>query len=72
MAKIERITIAEAKRQAADWEAEYARSRRTASVSAHYKHISAAEVIRMWESGRNEHGRKINQIEFEAPHRAVG
>jgi prophage regulatory protein len=64
--KLKRITIAEAKQQAADWEIEWARSCRSASIDSHFQHTSTSEVIRMWETQTNEQGRKLNQFEYEA------
>ena len=66
MAKLERMTITEARALATDWEAEYARYERNAAISARFQHASASEVIKMWETGKNEDGRKLNQFEFEA------
>jgi prophage regulatory protein len=66
MAKIERsLSIAEAKALAAQWEAQGEDHMRAAAVSACYQHTSPAQVIKMWESGRNEQGQKFSQIEFE-------
>jgi prophage regulatory protein len=66
MAKLKRISIAEAKQQAADWEIEWFRSCRSAAVDSHFQDASPAEVVAMWQSQTNAKGRPLNQFEFEA------
>ena len=64
MAKLTRITLADAKAQAADWEAQYEEHQLNTALCTRFKDASAREVIKMWETGKNEHGRKLTQFEF--------
>ena len=66
MAKLERMPIAEAKQQAADWEAQHEQHLRDAAIATRFKDASASDLIGMWESGKNEQGRKLSQFEFAA------
>ena len=66
MAKLTSMSIAEAKALAADWQAQYQDHLRTAAIDNRFKDASPSEVIRMWESGRNERGQKLSQFEFTA------
>jgi prophage regulatory protein len=66
MAKLKRISIAEAKAMTRDWEIEWDRSCRADAVDTHFQHASAADVISMWEKQLNEKGRPLTQFEFEA------
>jgi len=66
MAKLPTISIANAKALADRWKAQYEDYLRTAAIASRFKDASPTEVIRMWEKGRNEHGQKLNQFEFEA------
>ena len=63
---IERITIAEAKERAAEWEAQYEECQRSYAIAARFQDTSPSEVIEMWQSQTNEKGRKLTQFEFEA------
>lgn len=64
MPKLNRITLDDAKALAKQWEAQYDQHQRDAAVSARFSQTSASEVIKMWETGKNEHGRNLSQFEF--------
>jgi prophage regulatory protein len=66
MTKIGAISIAEARALANQWEAQYEDHLRTSALATHFEDATPSEVIRMWESGRNERGQKLTQFEFTA------
>jgi predicted DNA-binding transcriptional regulator AlpA len=37
-----------------------------ASVAAQFRHLSASDVLRLWQSGRNEQGKKLSRVEIMA------
>lgn len=66
MAKLNRMTLEDAKAQAADWQVQYDQHQRDAALTARFQGASAGEVVKIWETGKNEHGRKLSQFEFGA------
>src|SRR5262245_59551712 len=62
MAKLATISIADAKALAEEWEAQW----QDHCCATHFKDASPSEVIRMWESGKNERGQTLSQFEFTA------
>src|SRR5262245_42879586 len=66
MSRPTRMTIAEAKRQVAAWQAEYEQHQRSTAINDHFRGVGASEVIRMWETGTNELGKKLTRFEFAA------
>jgi prophage regulatory protein len=66
VAKLATVSIADAKALAAEWEAQYEEHQHTASIADRFKDATPPEVIRMWQSGRNERGHKLTQFEFTA------
>ena len=64
MAKLERISLSEAKSRTADWASEREQWDRDAAISNRFRDASATEVISMWETGKNERGRKLSNFEF--------
>ena len=57
-------TIKRAWARVADWEAEHEEHQRSDALNTRFQGATAAEVIKMWETGKNEHGRKLSQFEF--------
>jgi predicted DNA-binding transcriptional regulator AlpA len=51
---------------AAEWEDQCEESRRTASLVDHFKSATPSQLIRMWESGVNEYGRRLSPFELGA------
>ena len=66
MTKQRQVSVREARALAASWEVEYAESQRSGALMARFQSASANDVIKMWETGTNEHGRKLSQFEFGA------
>ena len=66
MTKRKRMSLTEAKAQAADWEAQRDQYDRDNALATWFQGASVSEVIKMWETGKNEHGRKLSQFEFGA------
>jgi prophage regulatory protein len=66
MARIESISIAEARALADRWECEHEAHLRTVAVTDRFKGATPDDLIRMWEAGRNERGQKLSQLDFEA------
>jgi prophage regulatory protein len=66
MTKNTTISIADARALASQWGAQYEDHLRTVAIANRFKGASPSEVIRMWESGRNERGQKLSQMEFTA------
>jgi prophage regulatory protein len=64
MAKLPRMSVSHAKDLAADWAAEREQSERQTAITTRFSKASATEVIRMWETGRNEKGHKLSNSEF--------
>jgi len=62
MTKLATISLADAKALADEWEAQWQDHCR----ATHFKGGSPSEVIRMWESWKNERGQKLSQFEFIA------
>jgi hypothetical protein len=57
------LTLEEARDIAAHWERQQERWQEQADpnswdnrVAAHYRHLSASDVVRLWEAGMNEKG----------------
>jgi prophage regulatory protein len=66
MTKTKTISIAKAKALAARWEAEQGEHTRTSAIASRFKDAAPAELVRMFESGANDQGRKLSQVEFMA------
>jgi hypothetical protein len=66
MAKIRSISIADAQALATRWEAEREAYLRFSAPSDRFKGATPSEVVRMYETGRNERGQKLTQFEFAA------
>jgi hypothetical protein len=66
MTRRKRMSLAEAKAQVADWAAQRDQHDRDNALATRFQGASASEVIKMWETGKNEHGRKLSQFEFGA------
>jgi predicted DNA-binding transcriptional regulator AlpA len=64
MAKINRIALSDAKAISADWEAQHEEHQRSAAIVARFQDAGPSEVIKMWETGKNEQGRKLSNFEF--------
>jgi prophage regulatory protein len=66
MAISKSLTIAEAKALATEWEHRYAQHEYDTAIAVRFRDATPAEVIAMWESGKNERGQKLNSFEFAA------
>jgi prophage regulatory protein len=66
MTKPNHITIEQAKALAAQWEAQYEAYLRSSAISTRFEDTTPSEVIRMWETCRNERGQRLTQFELEA------
>ena len=66
MAKPKPLSIAEAKAQAAHWDAMWQQQSHDAALSARFRDATASEIVAMWERGTNEKGQPLNQFEFAA------
>jgi predicted DNA-binding transcriptional regulator AlpA len=66
MSSRRRITLEEAKAQAAHWDAQWEQSAYEAALADRFKHATASEVVGMWESGDNEKGQPLTDFEFAA------
>ena len=60
------MSIAQAKAQVAEWKAQREDHERSSAMSTLFQHVSAAEVVKMWETGKNQQGRKLTRFEFGA------
>jgi hypothetical protein len=60
------VTITEAKALAEQWEAQAQDHCYAASLQARFRDTAPSAVIRMWESGKNEHGKKLTRFELLA------
>lgn len=60
------LTLAEAKALAEQWEAQGEDHHEEAALQARFRTAAPAAVIRMWESGKNEDGRKLTRFELRA------
>ena len=60
------LTLDEAKALAEQWEAQGEDHREAAALQARFRTATPAAVIRMWESGKNEDGRKLTRFELRA------
>jgi predicted DNA-binding transcriptional regulator AlpA len=69
MAGIKRMTLAEARKIAREHDAanaEYQRQLEETACENHYRDRTPSELIRMWETGSNEHGKPLSEYEFKA------
>jgi prophage regulatory protein len=64
--RAKRLSLADAKAQAAEWEARRRQHERDNALAARFQDSSAGDVITMWETGKNEQGRMLSQFEFGA------
>ena len=60
------ISVEQARALASQWEAQYEEHLRTSAISNRFRGATPSEVIRMWESCRNERGQKLTQVEVVA------
>jgi prophage regulatory protein len=60
------LTLTEAKALAERWEAMAEDLRDAASLLSRFSNASPSEVIRMWETGKNEDGRRLTKFEGQA------
>jgi predicted DNA-binding transcriptional regulator AlpA len=66
MKKNRMVSIERAKALATQWGAEHEEHARSSAVAARFKDAAPADVIEMYETGRNERGQKLSQDEFAA------
>lgn len=59
-------SLASAKQQAADWAAQKEDFDYGASLEARFRHCGPDDVIVMWETGTNEHGKRLTRFERQA------
>jgi prophage regulatory protein len=60
------ISVEQARALASQWEAQYDDHLRTSAIASRFRDATPSEVVRMWESCRNERGQKLTQIEVAA------
>jgi predicted DNA-binding transcriptional regulator AlpA len=67
------LTLEEAREIAARWERQQEEWDELADpnswdnrVAAHYRHLSASDVVRLWEAGTNEQGKPLTRFELAA------
>ncbi len=60
------LSLTEAKALTEQWEAQGEDHCYSASLQARFRDVAPSDVIRMWESGRNEHGKKLTLFELQA------
>src|SRR5262245_51512691 len=61
-----RLSIEQAKARVEEWEAMRDDFEWQASLEARFREASPQDVIRMWETGRNEKGRPLSKFEAQA------
>jgi hypothetical protein len=66
MAKQKPLSLAEAKAQAAHWDAMWQQQSYDEALSARFRDATASEVVAMWERGTNEKGQPFTEFEFHA------
>ncbi|MGE0055999.1 MAG: helix-turn-helix transcriptional regulator [Hyphomicrobium sp.] len=66
-----RLTMREARRMAAEWEADLEDHIRETDLEDRFAGMPPMKLLDMMEKGRNEKGRKLNKLEFEALARAL-
>lgn len=59
-------SLARAKARADEWAEQSERAARDANVRACFDHVGPHDLIRMWETQKNPHGRPLSKFEFEA------
>jgi predicted DNA-binding transcriptional regulator AlpA len=60
------LTIEEAKTLAERWEAEYEDFAYEQRLTSRFRGAKPVDVVRMWDSGRNEDGKKLTRFEVQA------
>jgi len=60
------LTLADAKALAERWESQAEQFAEEAALQSHFRNASASAVIRMWESGTNEVGKRLSKFELRA------
>ena len=60
------LTIEQARELAEDWEAEKERYEYEAALAARFRDAKRLDVIRMWDSGKNEKGKRLTKFEAHA------
>lgn len=63
---VKRISLAEAKAQAAHWDAMWEQQCYEDALATHFRDASASQVVAMWESQTNEKGQALSPFEFRA------
>jgi hypothetical protein len=66
MTKNRTISIERAKALAERWKAQHEEHTRTSALAGRFKDATPAELIRIYESGSDDRGRKLSQGEFAA------
>ncbi|HEU4380529.1 MAG TPA: AlpA family phage regulatory protein [Hyphomicrobiaceae bacterium] len=66
MPKQKRLSIAEAKALAIEWEADWERHCFESAVDDHFRDASGSQLVSMWESRTNEKGQALTNFEFQA------
>jgi len=66
MTKLGTMSIADAMALASQWKAQHEEHQRMIAIATRFKGATPAEVVSMWENGRNERGQKLSQFEFTA------
>ena len=60
------MKIATAKALADDWAWEKRQAYEIAALCSHFDHVTPHDLIAMWESGKNMHGKPLTQFEAQA------
>lgn len=61
-----RMTIVEARASAEDWQGQLEDHQHEAAIQARFSDVSAGKLLDMWDSRRNEHGKRLSKFEAEA------
>jgi prophage regulatory protein len=60
------MTPDEARRKAEQWQGQREEYERAQALTSRFSDAAPADVVRMWETGRNEKGRPLSKFEVEA------